>query len=127
MEVGVMPREQITHNPIIESHTGPTIDGIPSATVNLEQPRRNVHVSWNRGPAGWVQVAVEVTVEELRSMLESAEAEAESARRANADFGEYAVDAHQFKVFSDVLDRHEVNSTIFALRKARDAAYGKDA
>jgi hypothetical protein len=126
MEVGVMPREQITHNPIIESHTGPTVDGIPSATINVEHQRRNVHVSWNR--VGWVQLGIDVTIAELRDMLQAAEAEAQGPAQAAIAMGaEYATEAHVFRVFSDVLDRAEVNRTVQVLRRARDAAYGKDA
>ncbi|MGC0371224.1 hypothetical protein [Microbacterium sp. SLBN-111] len=41
--------------------------------------------------------------------------------------GEYAVEAHQFKVWTDFLDRAEVNQAVQSLRRAREAAYGKDA
>ncbi len=122
-----MPREQITHNPIIESQTPPTVDGVPSATVNVEQPRRNVHVAWHAHDAGWVQIAVELTVAEIRDLLAHAERDAAAAARANEDMGEYMTEGHQVKVFSDVLARSEVNKTIHALRRARDTAYGKDA
>lgn len=37
------------------------------------------------------------------------------------------MDQWQFRIVSDVMDRSEVNSTITTLRRARDAAYGKDA
>lgn len=122
-----MPREQITHNPIIQSQTPPSVDGLPSATINVEQSRRNVHVAWNPREAGWVQIAVDLTVAEIRSLLEHAEREAAAAARANEDIGEYMTEAHPVKVFSDVLDRAEVNKTIHVLRRARDSAYGKDA
>lgn len=114
-----MPREQITHNRIVEH--------VPDEIVSVETPRRNVHVAWNRGPAGWVQIAIDVPLAELREMLALAEREADAAAKANAHFGEYAVDAHPFRIVSDVLDRAEVNATIATLRRARDAAYGKDA
>lgn len=132
MEVGHVPREQITHNRIVDQLvSSPTYaSNDPAAQLeaiaHVEMPRRNVHVGWNR-EVGWVQVAIEVTVAELRDMLAAAETEAAGAARANADIGEYAVDAHQFKVWSDVLDRPEINSTVQVLRRARDAAYGKDA
>jgi hypothetical protein len=121
-----MPREQITHNRIVEQTTPPDVDGIPSATISVEQPRRNLHVGWNRD-GEWVQVAVEVTVAELRDMLAAAEAEAEAEARRLSEMGEYAVEAHQFKVWTDVLSRAEINQTVQVLRRARDAAYGKDA
>lgn len=121
-----MPREQITHNRIVERTTPPDFDGVPSATVSVELPRRNLHVGWNRD-ASWVQVAVEVTVGELRDLLAAAEAEAAAEARRLASMGEYAVDAHQFKVWTDVLDRAEVNQAVQSLRRGRDVAYGKDA
>lgn len=121
-----MPREQITHNRIVDQVTPPDVDGIPSATISIEHARRNVHVAWNR-EAGWVQVAVEVTVAELREMLAAAEAEAAAEARRQASIGEYYSDAHQFKIWSDVLDRAEVNQSVHVLRRARDGAYGKDA
>ena len=132
-----MPREQITFNPIIESHTGPTVDGIPSATVNVEQARRNVHVAWNRTGGsgafgvshdiGWVQPGIDVTTAELRDMLATAEAEAHAEARKLVGFGEFDVEAWQFRVVSDVIDRRETNLAIATLRRARDAAYGRDA
>lgn len=132
-----MPREQITHNRIIESHTPPDVDGIPSASVNVETQRRNVHVSWHRndcaqqpevtGPCdGWVQIGIDVTVGELRSMLADAEREAEAERRRIADLGKLDVEAFPFRVFSDVMDRAETNHAVRTLRRARDGAYGAD-
>lgn len=121
-----MPREQITHNRIVEQGTPPEVDGIPSATISVEHPQRNLHVGWNRD-GEWVQVAVEVTVTELRDMLAAAEAEAEAESRRLAEMGEYATESHQFKVWSEVLSRSEINLAVRVLRRARDAAYGEDA
>ncbi len=131
-----MPREQITHNRIASSSTPPDVDGIPSATVNVEVPRRNVHVTWNHtGGAGtlglqydvgWVQIGIDVSVAELRSMLADAEREAETVRARLAEMGELDVEAYQFRVYSDVMDRAETNHAIRVLRRARAAAYGAD-
>ncbi|MFB8191249.1 hypothetical protein ACFC14_18180 [Microbacterium sp. NPDC055988] len=128
-----MPREQITHNRIMpqpsEVPVGTsTPDGetVAPAIVQQEVARRNLHVRWNRD-AGWIQVAVDMTVAEIRSLLEHAEHEATAAARANEHIGEYFTEQHQVKVWSDVLDRGETNKAILALRRARDAAYGKDA
>lgn len=115
-----MPREQITHNPIIESRSD---NGV---LVAEERQRRNLHVSWNREPAGWIQVGIDVTVAELRSMLASAEAEAEAEARRTADIGELDRDAWPYRIVSDVIERHEANTAIRHLRRARDAAYGAD-
>jgi hypothetical protein len=113
------------------------LDGIASATVNVEQARRNVHVAWNRTGGsgafgvshdiGWVQLGIDVSIADLRSMLASAEAEAHAEARKLADFGEFDLEAWQFRVVSDVLDRREANLAIATLRRARDTAYGKDA
>jgi hypothetical protein len=131
MEVGAMPREQITHNRIVDqtvsSMTYGTIEeDIPTVTAHIEIPRRNLHIAWHPADAGWVQVGIDITVAELRDMLAHAEAEAQSEARRLAEMGEYAVDAHQFRVMSDVLSRSEVNATVRTLRTARDRAYGRD-
>lgn len=44
MEVGNVPREQITHNRIVERTTPPDFDGVPFATISIELPRRNLHI-----------------------------------------------------------------------------------
>lgn len=82
-----------------------------------------MHVSWDR--TGWVQIGIDVTVAELRGMLAHAEQEAADAARGNAH-GQYATEAHQFRVVSSVLDRTEVNDTVRVLRRARNTAYGAD-
>lgn len=128
-----MPREQITHNRIVprpsevpvETST-PDGDTIAPAIIHTEVARRNLHVGWNRD-AGWIQVAIDLTVAEIRSLLEHAEREAAAEARANEHIGEYFTEQHQVKVWSDVLDRAETNKAITSLRRARDAAYGKDA
>jgi hypothetical protein len=60
-------------------------------------------------------------------MLATAEAEAHVEARKLADFGEFDIEAWQYRVVSDVIDRAETNSTIATLRRARDTAYGRDA
>jgi hypothetical protein len=128
-----MPREQITHNPIVDRPlVGPDYPaGNPGehlqAVVHVEMPRRNVHVAWNRAAAGWVQIGIDVTVEELRGMLAAAVAEAEAEARKQEHIGTLDTENWQFRIVSDVLDRAEVNQTIATLRRARDTAYGKDA
>jgi len=128
-----MPREQITHNRIVDRPTGTmsesdTPNGVVAAPgiVHAEEPRRNVHVQWNRD-ASWLQVAVDIPLHELRSLLADAEREAAAETRRHENIGDYAVDHHPVRVWSDVLTRSEANSTITVLRRARDAAYGKDA
>lgn len=127
-----MPREQITHNPIVSQPIdGPTYpDGHPGqalqAIVHVETPRRNVHVAWNRATGGWVQIGIDLTVAELRGMLAAAEDEAQAEARKLEAMGELDLEQWQFRVVSDVLDRAEVNKTIATLRRARDTAYGRD-
>lgn len=136
-----MPREQITHNRIVaQSIAAPTIsdsDDAPEAIVHQEVARKNLHIEWNRTGGsgalgvqhdiGWVQFGIEVSVADLRSMLASAEAQAQAESRKYADIGAIDTEACTFRVTSDVLDRRETNLAISALRRARDVAYGKDA
>lgn len=119
-----MPREQITHNRIVERVTPPDPAG-NSAIVNTEESRRNVHVQWNRD-AAWLQVAVDVPLHELRGLLADAEREAAAEARRLESMGEYAIEHHPVRVWSDVLSRSETNAAIRTLRRARDGAYGAD-
>jgi len=136
-----MAREQITHNRIIDralpapeyapGHPGQLIEAI----AHVEVPRRNVHVQWNRVGSqdaagletGWLQLGIDLTVAEIRDLLEYAEDEAARTVATNAHIGEYATEQHQVRVWSDVLSRPEVNKAVNALRRGRDIAYGKDA
>lgn len=125
-----MPRQQITFNPILQSHTPPSPDSIPTATITVEHQRRNVHVHWttaDRGCPGWVQLGIDVTVAELRSMLTDAETEAEKAAADASGLGEFIKDDHPFRIMSDVLSRSEMNRLVTTARRSRDGSYGKDA
>lgn len=125
-----MPREQITHNHVVDrmadTSTFASLDPALEATAQVEVPRRNLHVQWNR-EASWLQVAVDIPLHELRSLLADAEREAVATANAQPPGVEYAVDHHPVRVWSDVLSRAETNTAITVLRRARDAAYGKDA
>ena len=107
-----MPREQITRSTMVPTD---------NPNVFTETPRRNLHVSWN--PTGWVQVGIDVTIAELRSMLESAVREASDAAKITSDLD---TESFPFRVVSDVIDRAEINRAIHVLRTARDKAYGRD-
>lgn len=137
-----MAREQITHNHIVSRPLPPAVEYPPGhpgelleAVAQVEVPRRNLHVQWNRTgttdaaglETGWLQLAVDVTVAELRSLLEDAVREAEAAKAGNAHIGDYDVENHQVRVYSSELSRPEINKAITALRRGRDVAYGKDA
>lgn len=110
-----MPREQIT-----QLHTEAT----DNPNVFIEQPRRHVHIGWDR--TGWVQVGIDVSIGELRDMLACAEEQAAAEARKHAPIGELDTEAYPFRVHSDVLDRSEVNNAVRTLRRARNAAYGAD-
>lgn len=72
-----MPREQITHNPIVEQRISRqtfTDPDVPDAIVHVETPRR-----------------IDVTVAELRGMLAAAEDEAKAEARRRARHGPVAV------------------------------------
>lgn len=134
-----MAREQITHNHITPPPAQtPDDQGVPdpvTALISVETQRRNVHVQWNRVgtqdaaglETGWLQLGIDITVAEIRDLLQYAEEEAARAAAANAHIGEYATEHHPVRVWSDVLSRPEVNKAITALRRGRDVAYGRDA
>ncbi len=62
------PREKITEDDFTWA----------GENVGILNHRRHVHVGWAKGNE-WVQVHVEVTIDELRDMLATAEREAEAA------------------------------------------------
>ncbi|WP_295035385.1 hypothetical protein [uncultured Microbacterium sp.] len=135
-----MAREQITHNRILDERISQQTYGnhdVPDAIVHREEQRRNVHIEWNRTGGsgalgvqhdiGWVQLGIDVSIADLRSMLAAAEAEAEAEARKLAHMGDLDTEAWTIRVTSDVMDRRETNLAIATLRRARDVAYGKDA
>ncbi|MBD8219668.1 hypothetical protein IFU40_13600 [Microbacterium sp. CFBP 13617] len=125
-----MPREQITRNRVLdrvaEHTTYGSTEPVLEATAQVEVQRRNLHVQWNRD-AAWLQVAVDIPMHELRSLLADAEREAAAEASSQPPGLEYFTDGHPVRVWSDVLSRGETNAAITSLRRARDAAYGKDA
>lgn len=108
-----MPRERVHHGQILKVTTLGTappgdLDGTMSAQGVEHQEQPSLDVSWNRD-AGWVQVSI----------------------HAPRDFWERLYkdrdpDEQSFAAFTDALSRHEINHLIATLRRARDAAYGKD-
>lgn len=95
-----MPREQITFRKI-DTTT------IEDREVHTERETVNVHVGWNR--AGWVQVSLAATRRNFEQVIEASHGEPE------------------IFLFSEVIERGDLNKLIRALRKARDQAYGSDA
>jgi len=108
-----MPREQITHSPMVATDNPNVFDS---------PPRRNVHVSWNA--AGWVQVGIDVTLAEVRSLLQNAEEGAANAVRDGHP--DLKTELFPVRVVSDVIERAEMNRFVKVLRNARDRAYGRD-
>lgn len=102
-----MPREQINH-PRIRTEN----PGTPNER-HVADDDICAHVGWNR--AGWVQTSLSMSHERFSNLAES---------HAKGEFG---VGGETVDVFSDVLDRAQINKMINTLRKARDQAYGKDA
>ena len=97
-----MPKEQINHPKIITRNEG-TPNEVHEAT-----DATCVHVGWNR--AGWVQVSLSLSRERMHKWVAS-----------------LTHDEPSLSLYSEVLDRGEINRLIRTLRKARDQAYGADA
>ncbi len=70
---------------------------------------QSLDVNWNR-EAGWVQVCVEAPIDWWKSFI----------------LGMGEAEASHYGAYSQVLDRRQINRLIATLRRARDAAYGKD-
>lgn len=95
-----MPRERIQHGtPAYETEEAADI-GSPA-----------LDVEWTREPTGHVQVAIEMSREQWLRNAETLQADEQVTRRA---------------IYTDSLSRHEINHLIKTLRRARDAAYGRD-
>jgi hypothetical protein len=104
-----MPREQINFPPLLEQ-----TEDYPAAPPGRDgEGWRDsaLHVGWQAGSdaIGHVQVALESDLSYLRMALDSPN---EADGRTS--------------MYSPVLTRIEINRMIKMLRRARDAAYGKD-
>jgi hypothetical protein len=89
-----------------EFHPGdPTI---PSGATITEET--SLDIKWNRD-VGWVQMCMVVPREKWMSMVD------EVKEHENAQ---------SLSVYVDTLSRHEINTMIKTLRRARDAAFGAD-
>lgn len=101
-----MPREQINFPKIRTENPG-----TPNER-HVADDAICAHVGWNK--AGWVQVSLSLSCDRLSQIAKDYETGAH-------------VSSTEAALFSDVLDRAELNKMIQTLRKARDQAYGKDA
>lgn len=99
-----MPREQINY-PGAQVQTDLATGKLE--TIAAAEPA--LHVNWHPAPAGHVQVAFEADPSYLKIALES----------PNEENG-------RTSMYSPVLERAEINKLIRVLRRARDAAYGRD-
>lgn len=74
---------------------------------------QTISVSWlnSSDGTGWVQLALEGDVDYFKFVQEFPDADSTSERTT---------------AYTPVLDRQEINRLIKALRRARDAAYGRD-
>lgn len=99
-----MPREQINYPPVLaptnEYPARP--DGAGPTWIDP-----SVRVEWN-AQAGYVQIAMEIERHQIVGLL----------RDNTTD--------QLLSMYTPGLDRSEINKMIRVLRRARDAAYGKD-
>lgn len=104
-----MPYEHINHPTPVE----PDADAaIPQSGVTWPHPQLTVH--WQREDAGGPGV-VELSLDCPRAYLE------DLARTLDA-----APDLDSLRVFLSPVSRADVNTLIRTVRRARDAAYGRD-
>ena len=83
---------------------------VPANAILREMP--SVDVTWNRD-SSYVQLSIEAPRDWWDRFNDT-------YSQANSP------DLHSYAVFSEVLDRREINHLIRTLRRARDAAYGAD-
>lgn len=95
-----MPKERIQHGEAAyETDTEGSL-GTPS-----------LDVTWMRDPTGHVQIAIEMTREQWIANADHLRADDRISARA---------------IYTESLNRREINHMIKTLRRARDAAYGAD-
>lgn len=103
---GVMPKEQITFARVQEGVTGSTDPDVPTVTLTRIDPE--IRIVWNR--ESYVQLEFEADVSFFDSLAKS----------------ENGPDVSRISAYTPSLTREEINRFIRVLRRARDAAYGKD-
>ena len=112
-----MPRERITDPSTVYVLDGNDLEpeageSVPKGAVPVQVPQ--LHVSWSKGDTEYgggshVQVSMQVDAKHV-----------EERAKSNDDI----VGFNWF--YTDSLDRATINKMIRALRKARDAAFGRD-
>lgn len=103
-----MPRERVQHSKSYPVHEV-SEDGMAGSTYTEVTPA--LDIEWARDPQGRVQVAIEFSREQWIEITEDLRDDPAVERRA---------------IYTDSLDRQQINHMIKTLRRARDAAYGAD-
>ncbi len=110
-----MPKEKINQlkaKPIIGSvgcsNSSTDLNLTPAVGVVVDTESAVVQVGWNN--AGWVQVSMEADKSYLQFAIDTPDGET----------------SDRSTIYSPVLSRGEINKLIRTLRRARDAAYGRD-
>ena len=103
-----MPREQINYEKVKTLVDEGVISDLPPTGDQVRVGTPTLHVSWLRD--GFVQVAIEGDVSYFRFA-------------ANTPDG---VTSDRSTVYTEPLDRDEINKMIRTLRRARDQVFGRD-
>ena len=97
-----MPKENINYPLAIEDAT----------TGLMRPPGPEFSLHWSPGDAGYVQVGVEFNVDDMLTYLNQLRKDSPLDSRA--------------QLYSDILNRADLQRTIRAAKRARDAVFGAD-
>lgn len=89
-----------------------TVAGVKESTVTELRTDPALFVGWQGSDAGHVQVAMEMDIAHVAELLDAADDGGDKTTRVT--------------MYTGVLDRAALNRLIRVLRRARDAAYGRD-
>lgn len=85
------------------------IAGAPDSAITGTRTDPTVYVGWQNGDAGHVQISLDMDAAQVIEVL-----------------GSEHSDADRIAIYTGILRRTEINRMIKVLRRARDAAYGRD-
>lgn len=114
-----MPREAVKHGKLYLDYSNSGPDKVIQGSWHLGDPQPegtslretpSLELTWNR-EVGWVQASIKLEREKWLEIARELEASPNELYKS---------------IYVDVLDRREINHFISTLRRARDAAYGKD-